>query len=327
MISWRDAMSVGSPALDADHKRLIELINLTEEWGAREAWAQVGAVIDDLMVYVHEHFHREEAVQAAVKFPDVENHRKGHAALSARARLLHDKFKAAASDGERKTCHLVLTKVLNEWLLDHILKQDMKYKPFIPKKAPPSAHGGEIQVGLPQQSEAELAAERRARKQSRDKDIEYELPPNLAHLLKRIEYVVPELPPPEKGFESFEKLCEAAICRRVDKVLVFFQRHNPALPHELPPFFLASPEFAEKFRQAIRTFIFPTIWESRQIRMLATNFEWAAEDTDSFWDHLAADNYLGRLSDNYDGRYDCPLGPDVRRGGAPTGDRPQRAAA
>ena len=42
---------------------------------------------------------------------------------------------------------------------------------------------------------------------------------------------------------------------------------------------------------------------------------------------LAADNYLGRLSDNYDGRYDCPLGPDVRRGGAPTGDRPQRAAA
>ncbi len=42
---------------------------------------------------------------------------------------------------------------------------------------------------------------------------------------------------------------------------------------------------------------------------------------------VAADNYLGRLSDNYDGRYDCPLGPDVRRGGAPTGDRPQRAAA
>jgi hypothetical protein len=42
---------------------------------------------------------------------------------------------------------------------------------------------------------------------------------------------------------------------------------------------------------------------------------------------LAADNYLGRLSDNYDGRYDCPLGPDVKRGGAPTGDRPQRAAA
>jgi hypothetical protein len=42
---------------------------------------------------------------------------------------------------------------------------------------------------------------------------------------------------------------------------------------------------------------------------------------------LAADNYLGRLSDNYDGRFDCPLGPDVKRGGAPTGDRPQRAAA
>ena len=285
MISWRDAMSVGSPALDSDHKRLIELINLTEEWGARESWSQVGAVIDDLLLYVQEHFHREEAVQVAIRFPDMEAHHKGHEALSARARLLHDKFKLAASDGERKTCLLVLTKVLNDWLLDHILKQDMKYKPFIPKKAP-SAHGVEIHIGLPVQTESELAAGRKARKDARERDLEYELPPTLAHLLKRIEYVVPELLEPEKGFDSFDRLCEAAICRRVDKVLVFFQRHNPALSLELPPFFLASPEFAVKFRQAIRTFIFPTIWESRQVRMLATNFEWAVQDTDSFWEHL-----------------------------------------
>jgi len=285
MISWRDAMSVGSPALDADHKRLIELINLTEEWGARENWPQVGAVIDDLLVYVQEHFRREEAVLLAVKFPESEAHHKGHEALSARARLLHDKFKAAANDDERKTCLLVLTKVLNEWLLDHILKQDMTYKPFIPKKPHP-AHGVEMHVGSPQHTEAELAAERKARREARDRDIEYQLPPNLAHLLKRIEYVVPELPPPENGFESFDKLCEAAICRRVDAVLVFFQRHNPARAQDLPPFFLASPEFAEKFHRAIVTFIFPIIWESRQIRMLATNFEWTAQDSDSFWTHI-----------------------------------------
>jgi hemerythrin len=51
MITWRDAMSVGSPALDADHKKLIELFNLAEEWGAREIWPQVGAVIDELQAY------------------------------------------------------------------------------------------------------------------------------------------------------------------------------------------------------------------------------------------------------------------------------------
>ncbi|MDO8606021.1 MAG: bacteriohemerythrin [Phaeospirillum sp.] len=287
MIAWREAMSVGSPALDADHKRLIELVNLTEEWGSRDSWPQVGAVIDDLMVYVREHFQREEAVMAAIRFPELEAHRKRHEALAARARLLNDKFRAAANDGERKTCCLVLTKVLNEWLLDHILKQDMKFKPLIPKKPQPAAHHApELQVGLPQQTEAELAAERKARKEARDKDVEYELPPNLAHLLKRIEYVVPEMPPPEKEFDSFEKLCAAAVCRRVDKVLIFFQRHNPALNLELPPFFLASAEFADKFRQAIGKFIFPMIWESRQVRMLATNFDWAAQDAESFWEHI-----------------------------------------
>ncbi|OAN50288.1 hypothetical protein A6A04_02490 [Paramagnetospirillum marisnigri] len=286
MITWRDAMSVGSPALDADHKKLIELLNLAEEWVSREAWPQVSAVIDDLMAYVRDHFAREEAVQLAIKYPEAESHKKLHEALSMKTRLLHDKFKAAPNDEARKTCGQVLIKVLNEWLIDHILKQDMKFKALIPKKAPSPAPAAELQMGMAQPSEAELAAERRARMEARHKDIEYELPPNLAHLLKRIEYVIPELPPPTKGFETFEKFVEATICRRVDKVLVFFQRHNPALKLELPTFFLASPEFAEKFHQAIGKFIIPVIWESRQIRVLATSFAWAEEDTDSFWEHV-----------------------------------------
>ncbi|RAU24001.1 hypothetical protein CU669_01235 [Paramagnetospirillum kuznetsovii] len=288
MISWRDAMSVGSPALDADHKKLIELLNLAEEWVSRESWPQVGAVITDLLVYVRDHFAREEAVQSAIKFPEAEAHKKHHEALAMKAKLLHDKFKTATSDDGRKTCGGVLIKVLNEWLIDHILKQDMKFKPLIPKKAPPPAPpaGSDLQMGLPQPTEAELAAERKARMDARNKDVEYDLPPNLAHLLKRIEYVVPQLPQPAKGFESFEKFVEAAICGRVDKVLVFFQRHNPELNLELPTFFLASPEFAEKFHQAIAKFIVPVIWESRQIRVLATSFAWAEEDTDSFWAHV-----------------------------------------
>ncbi|CAA7624450.1 conserved hypothetical protein [Magnetospirillum sp. LM-5] len=141
-------------------------------------------------------------------------------------------------------------------------------------------------MGLSQPNDAELAAERKARQEARDRDVEYALPPNLAHLLKRMDYVVPELPAPTRDFATFEKLCLAAICRRVDTILVFFQRHNPALRLELPTFFLASPEFAGRFHQVIEKFVFPTIWDSRQVRMLATNFDWASEDADSFWDHV-----------------------------------------
>jgi hemerythrin-like metal-binding protein len=284
MISWQDAMSVGSPALDADHKKLIELINLAEQSGNASAWPQVTTVMTNLLAYVQEHFRREEAVLNALHFPEVEAHTKLHETLAMKVRLLHDKFMVAPSDGDRRTCCSILVKVLNDWLVDHILRQDMKYKPFISKKAPRPAP--EIQIAKAAPSEADLAADRKARNEARHKDVEYELPANLAHLLKRIEYDVPELPPPARDFDSFEKLCEAAICRRVDKVLVFFQRHNPSLNLELPRFFLSSPEFAEKFHQVISKFIFPIIWESRQIRVLSTSFDWSTEDADSFWDHV-----------------------------------------
>lgn len=286
MIVWRDAMSVGAPALDADHKRMIDMINQTEQWIGQDNWRQVATITSELLRYVDEHFRREEAVLAATRYPGFELHRKGHEALSAKARLLHEKFKAAQLEEDLKTCSQVLIRVLTDWLVNHILKEDMKFKPFIPKKAPappPPAPAMEMYSGLPPKDDE---AERRAKREARNKDIEYELPPNLARLLKRLDYVVPELPEPAKGFDDFEKLCEAAIGRRIDKVLVFFQRHNPDLRRELPPFFLSSAEFAGKFKAAVTRFIFPIIWDSRNIRMLATSYEWAEDDSESFWEHV-----------------------------------------
>lgn len=286
MIVWREAMSVGAPALDADHKRMIDMINLAEQWIGQDNWRQVATITDELLRYVDEHFRREEAVMAATRYPETEQHRKGHEALAAKARLLHEKFKAARLEEDQKTCSQVLIRVLTDWLVNHILREDMKFKPFIPRKAPappPPAPAMEMYSGPhPRDDEAE----RRAKREARNKDIEYELPPNLAHLLKRLDYAVPELPEPAKGFEDFEKLCEAAIGRRIDKVLVFFQRHNPDLRRELPPFFLSSPEFAGKFKAAVTRFIFPIIWDSRNIRMLSTSHEWTEDDAESFWEHV-----------------------------------------
>lgn len=288
MIVWRETMSVGAPALDADHKKLVEVANLVERGIEQDAWPQVAAVIDQLISFGQDHFTREEAIMASLKFPETEAHRKLHQELLAKLRLLREKFAAAGTDAERKTCAQVLGKIMQGWLMDHLLKHDMKYKSFIPAKPATAAPPPEsvTRTGIVHASEEEVAAERKARFESRSKDVEYALPDNLAHLLKRMEYVIPELPPPAREFDSFEKFCVAAICRRVDKVLVFFQRHNPGLQLELPTFFLASPAFARKFHLAIEKFIFPTIWESRQVRVLSTSFDWASEDTDSFWEHV-----------------------------------------
>jgi hypothetical protein len=118
-------------------------------------------------------------------------------------------------------------------------------------------------------------------------DISYEVPEHLAHLLKRISYLLPQPPEPVSGFGSFDELCEAAVMARVERVLVFFQRSNPEVDRALPRPFLLSPEFSENFRKAVNRFVFPAIRESRQIRMQATSFKWEEANTDTFWDHTS----------------------------------------
>lgn len=121
------------------------------------------------------------------------------------------------------------------------------------------------------------------------KDIEYWLPPHLAHLLRRLEYDTPTLAPPQTEYRDFASLFETAIIWRIDTILVFFQRNNSTVTREIPPFFLASEEFAEKFRNVVRGFIFPQIRDSRQGKLLSTTLDLSKVNSENFWDHVTQD--------------------------------------
>jgi len=278
-------MSTGVPVLDGEHKRLIAMINKLGEAMAESTHAQVEHALSGLMNYVTVHFANEEKVFSALGFPNLEAHQKLHAAFTAKVHLLDEKYEAAATDEERLRIGTILYNLLQDWLVNHILKEDLKVKPLVPNRPNQAAqHSKPAQEWI--QERAGMPKDQ-APKVDRNRDIEYSVPPELERLLKRIEYVVPDIPEPEGGFESFDKLCEAAINRRIDKVLIFFQRHNPSVRRQLPPFFLASPEFAEKFHQAVVKFIFPVIWESRQIKVLSTSFDWANSNTEDFWKYVS----------------------------------------
>ena len=268
-------MSVGIPELDADHKKLLALINGTEKAINNADDALLRGVLGDLASYFDAHFKREEAIFTALKVPGWDAHKKQHEAMASKARLIREKVQSCpGAEGRRKLAGVVVT-MLNDWLLNHVFKEDMKVKPYVRVKVQRADDG----IGL------EPATERPAPR-DRNRDITYSLPPHLAHLLKRIEYEAEKLPPPRAGFNTFEQFCTAAICRRIDRVITFFHRTNPEVSRPLPPNFLLSPLFAEKFHLAIAKLILPAIHDSRQVRMLATSFDWANADTDSFWDFV-----------------------------------------
>ena len=99
-----------------------------------ESWTQVELISKDLLRYVDEHFHREEAILTAMKYPDLAAHVSQHVTMASKVRAFHDRLTTAAGDDEKRSCSHLLVKTLGEWLVNHILKEDMKYRNFIPRK-------------------------------------------------------------------------------------------------------------------------------------------------------------------------------------------------
>lgn len=138
-VIWRDEMSVGDGKLDDDHKHLFNLINGFE-------WATSGEihfdilekVLEDLVAYTAMHFTREEKVQAAIRYPYHDAHKASHRAL---IRQLHEvqKHVKAGSGKKAEEGEIIVKEMagfLNHWLVDHIIDEDLRMKPFLAKTGP-----------------------------------------------------------------------------------------------------------------------------------------------------------------------------------------------
>ena len=288
-IAWRDAMSIGVAELDADHKRLVALVNACEK-AAGEVNPAVGQRMFELVVdYCTTHFKREEVFHLSSGAPDYERHKKQHQEMTVEARNLWREFLAEVDPKRKAACVGRLSDLLNRWMIEHVLKEDMRLKPYAGKKVQlaqvkPAASAAP-EPGLQAVTQISEVKSRTGEKRQAT-DIEYELPPELAHLMQRFQFVVPQMPEVKGDFDNFEQLCEAAIHHRVNKILVFFQRSNPEVKRKLPPVFLASPAFAAKFHAAVSKFIIPAITASRQIKMMSASVDCSGLDTENFWELL-----------------------------------------
>jgi len=134
--TWTEGMSVGVPALDADHRCLVRIIGLLQ--GAddeEEAHRVIDIVVDTLVVYCRLHFSREEKVMAACAFPALSVHRAEHAGFAHFVARLHEQAGATGAAARAKD----LLEYLTAWLRHHILIQDMAYKAYLTNAATQAA--------------------------------------------------------------------------------------------------------------------------------------------------------------------------------------------
>lgn len=128
LLAWRDALSVGDPGIDGDHKKLIQFVNdLQDAIDGRKSDRVVGKIILELVQYTKDHFTREEAVMKGAGYPDYERHRSIHLALTRQVLLMAEKYVRTPTDEVKQE----LIDFLAAWLVEHIIKEDRKLGAYL----------------------------------------------------------------------------------------------------------------------------------------------------------------------------------------------------
>lgn len=132
---WKDVVRTGIEPIDNDHNFLLSLLGKVAQPGLDDASLQ--KVADELMDYTDFHFRREEAIMEACECPRMKVHRKNHYSL--RQKVNEEILSKVKSDDPDKQEQLF--SFLQNWLFDHILKEDSeiaacaKNKEHLVKKA------------------------------------------------------------------------------------------------------------------------------------------------------------------------------------------------
>ena len=113
VLPWNDELRVGMPAIDEQHRRLVELINGLGDTLRDEAeTAAAGVVMDDLVRHTELHFRTEEALMQAHGTASAERHRQEHRVLLSDLRSL--------GAGLEATSVMLALQHLKAWLVRHI---------------------------------------------------------------------------------------------------------------------------------------------------------------------------------------------------------------
>lgn len=125
--TWNQTLSVGDEHIDEDHKGLFALVN--ELQTANLSRDFISGILGRLDNYAKEHFSREEEYMRKADYPELEAHIKEHQKFNEWINSVKTTYVRAPESpfliGEQ------VNAFISEWLVNHIMKVDMRYRDFI----------------------------------------------------------------------------------------------------------------------------------------------------------------------------------------------------
>ena len=123
LFSWKPEYSVNEALLDRHHQQLFTVLNSVYENVMNSAELDsILPQIDELSKYTDYHFSTEEQYMRERGFPEIDDHIAKHREFTQTIAALRASYHNNDLEVARE-----LIIVLGEWLLRHVLKEDMKY--------------------------------------------------------------------------------------------------------------------------------------------------------------------------------------------------------
>ena len=122
-VPWKPEYSVGVQSMDAQHKRLLDMINRLHSALKRgEGATATGAILKDLLQYTEHHFAEEEEMLESIHYAGLGAQRQAHQTFVGKVKDAHRRWEqgdpAVAQDA---------MNLLSTWLPQHIVKMDKQY--------------------------------------------------------------------------------------------------------------------------------------------------------------------------------------------------------
>lgn len=131
--AWENKWSVGNAIIDAEHRNLLEMAYNIEAMIGEGDISAISHELDQFEDWLCQHFGNEEEIARAIHF-DFEQNGLEHQNFLAefqrmRGELMSDSGGLPESTAKR------YARFLDEWLVAHILEEDMQMKPMLQTRA------------------------------------------------------------------------------------------------------------------------------------------------------------------------------------------------
>ncbi|MBI3903588.1 MAG: hemerythrin family protein [Nitrosomonadales bacterium] len=134
-LTWREQLSVGNDVIDSDHKHLIEIINSVGHNLGTKNRTDLFADIDHLLQYSREHFLREEKIAYAAGYTQILQLKHSHELLCDQLFRVKQELESM-TEGWSEDAADHFTQLMRDWLMDHVIKEDLPLKQVLQKHPP-----------------------------------------------------------------------------------------------------------------------------------------------------------------------------------------------